>query len=309
MADTRWPSSVPASLSGKGLSMFKTILVPVRGDEGDKASLGTAFAIATLFGSHIDVAHIQNELPPLVPATGQNSAQMISGLQYVSALWECSKDRRRNARQQYRQFCTDAKIQQADDPPGKRAVSAAWIDFEGNGIEQIIRMAHRHDLIVLQTAPGGNDGFSTEESGEVILSRSGPVMLAPPRPPSEIGRTIVIAWKNTPEAAAALAAAMPFLYRADKIFVVSVSNEGEVSDPSVDGIVRRLRWHGLEAVADPIEAARSSPAMCLMEHVEVLGADLLVMGAYGRNRMREFIFGSFTKQVLSGATLPVFLTH
>jgi len=289
--------------------MFKTVLVPIKGDASDGASLGTALAVATLFDAHIDVAHIQNELPVLVPVTGQNSAQMISGLQYVSALWECTRDRRNSARQQYGQFCTEAKIRETDDPAAKRAVSAAWIDHEGNEIDHIVRMAHRHDLIVLHAAPGESDGFSTEEAGEVILSRSGPVMLAPRRPPTRIARTIVVAWKNTPEAAAAVAAAMPLLYRAERIFVVSVTSEDQMSDPSVDGIVVRLRWHGLDAVADPIEARHSLPAIRLMEHAGSLGADLLVMGAYGRNRMHEFIFGSFTKQVLSGASLPVFLTH
>ncbi len=289
--------------------MFKTILVPVRGDGGDKASLGTALAVATLFGGHIDAAHVRSELPLLIPAAGPNSAQMISGLQYVSALREHGKDRRHHARRLYRQFCAEAGVQQSGAPPAKKSVSAAWTDRKGNGIEQIIGLAHRHDLIVLRAAPGGNDGFFPEEAGEIILSRGGPVMLAPPRPPSEIARTIAIAWKKTPEAASALGAAMPLFYRADEIHVISVADDEHALDPSVDDVVVRLRWHGLNAIADPIKSERSSPAACLMEHVESRGADLLVMGAYGRNRMHELIFGSFTKRVLSGASLPVFLTH
>jgi nucleotide-binding universal stress UspA family protein len=290
--------------------MFKSILVPVRGDGGDRPSLGTALALATLFGGHIDVAHIRSVVPSLVPATGANSAQLISGLQYVSALRECDKDRRDHARRQFRQFCAAAKIREAGGhPPAKGSVSVTWSDHEGNEVDQIIRMAHRHDLIVLRAATEGLDGFSPEEAGEIILSRGGPVMLAPPRPPSEIGHTIAIAWKNTPEAVSALGSAMPFLYRADKIFVVSVADADHPADPSVDDVVVRLRWHGLNAVADPITAKQSSPTACLMDRVEALGADLMVMGAYGRSRMRELIFGSFTKQVLSGAALPIFLSH
>jgi nucleotide-binding universal stress UspA family protein len=289
--------------------MFKTILVPIRGDEGDKASLGTALVVATLFGSHIDVAYIRNELPLLVPAAGPNSAQMISGLKYVAALRESNKDRQHHARRQYRQFCTSAKIQEMAAPHKTKAVSAAWIDQEGDEVGQIIRMAQRYDLVVLHAALGGNGGFSPGEAGEIILSRGGPVMLAAPRPPSEIASTIAIAWKNTPEAASALGAAMPLLYQANKIFVISVADEDHASDSTVDDVVVRLCWHGLDAIADPISSKQSLPAACLMEQVEALGANLLVMGAYGRNRMRELIFGSFTKQVLCGASVPVFLTH
>lgn len=289
--------------------MFKTILVPVRGDGGDKASLDTAFAVATLFGSHIEVAHIKNQLPPLVSATGSSSAQMISGLRYVSALRKSCQDRRSHARRQYRQFRSRTKIPEAAVPQKKVSVSAAWTDHDGNEIERIIGMAHGHDIIVLHASLAGKDGFSPEEAGEIILSRSGPVMLAPSGPVSAIAQTIAIAWKNTPEAAAALGAAMPLLYRADKIHVMSVADDENAPDPSLDDVIERLRWHGLNAVADPIKSGRSSPATSLMEHVESRGADLLVMGAYGRNRMRELIFGSFTKRVLSGASLPVFLTH
>jgi nucleotide-binding universal stress UspA family protein len=289
--------------------MFKTILVPIRGDEGDKSSLGTALLVATLFGSHIDVAHIRNELPVLLPAAGPNSAQMISGLEYVAALREGNKDRRHHARRQYRQFCTGAKIQEIAVPNKTKSVSAAWIDQEGDEVGQIIRMAQRYDLVVLHTTLGGSAGFSPGEAGEIILSCGGPVMLAAPRPPSEIARTIAIAWKNTPEAASALGDAMPLLYQANKIFVISVADDDHASDTTVDDVVVRLRWHGLDAIADPIVSKQSLPAASLMERVESLGADLLVMGAYGRNRMRELIFGSFTKQVLCGASVPVFLTH
>jgi nucleotide-binding universal stress UspA family protein len=289
--------------------MFKAILVPIRGDGGDKASLGTALAVATLFGSHIDVVHIQSTLPLVVPAAGPTSAQMISGLQYVSALRECDRNRRHRARRQYKQFCANAKIPQMTGPHNKKTVSASWADREGDETDQIIRMADRHDLIVLRAVPGGEGGFSPEEAGEIILCCGGPVMLAPSRPSPNIARKIAIAWKNTPEAAGALTAAMPLLYRADQIFVIGVCDDEQSRDPSVDNVVARLHWHGLNAVAEHVACNQSSPATPLMDHVGSLGADLLVMGAYGRNRMREYIFGSFTKQVLSGASLPVFLSH
>jgi nucleotide-binding universal stress UspA family protein len=40
-----------------------------------------------------------------------------------------------------------------------------------------------------------------------------------------------------------------------------------------------------------------------------LQAGLLVMGAYGHSRAREFIFGGFTRTVLHDAPLPVLLSH
>lgn len=289
--------------------MFKTILVPLRGDDGDKPSLGTALAVASLFGGHIEVAHMQSRPRMLATAIGANPAQIVSGLPSASALREYDEDSSRRARQQYEKFCSAAKIRQTGTPHTRKAVSAAWVDQDGDTVEQVVRLGRRCDVVVLHAGLPGNGGFAPKEAGEIILSRGGPVILAPSRPPAKIARKIAIAWKDTPEISATLSAAMPLLYQAAKIFVVSVSEQDAPADPSVDDIVQRLRWHDLDAAADRIKTRGSSPAVSLIKHVEKLGADLLVMGAYGRNRMHEFVFGSFTNQVLLGASVPVFLSH
>lgn len=298
------------AMTAKGTLMFKTILVPVRGDDGDKASLGTALSFATLFGGHIEVAHTRCS-PPVVAASGggKNTTEVISELQYASSLRDWDRHSGQRARRQFRKFCTDAKIARADTPGRKRGVSASWISGEGDEIEWIVRLGRGSDVVVLHAAQPDEGGFSPEETGEIILSRGGPVILAPSQPPTRIARTIAIAWKGTAEATATLSAAMPLLYQAEKIFVVSVSEKGAAIDPSVDDVVRRLRRHDLNVVPDRIAADRRSAAAGLKEHVDDLKADLLVMGAYGHNRMRQFIFGSFTKEVLLGASIPVFLSH
>lgn len=290
--------------------MFKTILVPVRGDGGDKASLDTAFAVATLFGSHIEVAHIKDQL--LVSATGSVQVRPKSSPDcgYVSALRKSCQGRWSHVRWQYRQFRSRTKIPEAAVPQKKLSISAAWTDHDGNEIERIIGIAHGHDIIVLHAALTGKDGFSPEEAGEIILSRSGPVMLAL--------RSAVRNRSNNRHCMEKHAGsrcgprrrnAAPLSRRQNPCDVRRRRRECTRSISRRCDVIERLRWHGLNAVADPIKSGRSSPATSLMEHVESRGADLLVMGAYGRNRMRELIFGSFTKCVLSGASLPVFLSH
>jgi nucleotide-binding universal stress UspA family protein len=76
-----------------------------------------------------------------------------------------------------------------------------------------------------------------------------------------------------------------------------------------ESIVQQLRWHGLNAYGHfVIPAGRTTPN-AILETAHGFNADLLVMGGYGHSRLREFIFGGFTKRILDGVDLPVLVFH
>lgn len=287
--------------------MFRSILVPIRGDGGDQTSLGTALAVAKLFGSHIEARHFCPQ--ELTIPLSYNAGQIASGLQMAAAFQKQSEQAARRARHEYERFCTKANINQTNTPSGRSLVSAEWLESVGDEVDQIIGLARRHDLLVLRTDPEGRTGFSPEAAGKIIIHRGDPVILAARRSPPAIGQTVVIAWKDTPEAEHALVAALPLLYKAKKTFVISVAEDKGEKDLSADRVVNRLRWHGLKADVNHIVAKAGAPAASLIERVNALHADLLVMGAYGRSRMRELMLGSFTKRVLSGTRVPVLVCH
>jgi nucleotide-binding universal stress UspA family protein len=125
-----------------------------------------------------------------------------------------------------------------------------------------------------------------------------------------IGENIAIAWKETPESARALQAAMPFLQRAGRVHVLSWSEEGA---PRFGGkgldLQGYLRVHGVEAVFHHGGPAPDELGEILLSRVFDLGADLLVMGCYGHGRAREWILGGVSRTLLSSMTLPVLMAH
>jgi nucleotide-binding universal stress UspA family protein len=119
-------------------------------------------------------------------------------------------------------------------------------------------------------------------------------------------KRVAIAWKPTREAARATASALPFLARATEVVVLTVEEEAAADE--ADRLVRNFAWHGLAARAERLPPGPEGAAATLLAAAQQR-ADLLVMGGYGHGRLREWVFGGFTEQVLTDAPLPVLIAH
>jgi nucleotide-binding universal stress UspA family protein len=125
-----------------------------------------------------------------------------------------------------------------------------------------------------------------------------------------VGDTIAIAWKETPEAARAVAAAVPLLRRAAKVHVLTWGDEGGATigghQLDLDGY---LKLHGVTPTWHRGGPEPGNIAELLLSRVSDLGADLLVMGCYGHGRAREWVLGGASRTVLQSMTLPVLMAH
>jgi nucleotide-binding universal stress UspA family protein len=97
---------------------------------------------------------------------------------------------------------------------------------------------------------------------------------------------------------------------AEQVRVVTVTNEKTLdSRRSGAAVSKYLAAHGLTASLDVVDAADRSIGEVLESYALSLDADLLVMGAYGHSRVRDFILGGATKSMLARPPLPVLLSH
>lgn len=147
---------------------------------------------------------------------------------------------------------------------------------------------------------------------DAVLAESGRPALVLPHVgwTGAIGRTVVIAWKEAPEAARAVAAAMPFLQRARKVHVVAWGNRDEPAVGGVQlGLEGYLRVHGVDASWHHGGPEPAAIGELLLSRAFDLEADLLVMGLYGHSRAREWILGGASRTILQSMTLPVLMSH
>lgn len=146
------------------------------------------------------------------------------------------------------------------------------------------------------------------EKGRLITHTGRPVLLTPERQKSGEIRTVVIAWKDTPEAARAISTAMPVIARSNRVLVITAEERAEEMS-HLENVVKQLNWHGLSAEGHKVSLGDRSGSHAVLAAASAADADLLVMGGYGRSRLTEFILGGFTQTVLQEGSLPVLMVH
>jgi nucleotide-binding universal stress UspA family protein len=182
-------------------------------------------------------------------------------------------------------------------------------------LETAGRLVEQARLTSLSIVPVRGDHGDDRELAERLIFGSGrPVLIAPSgRRKVEHAKLdrIAIAWDGGKQAARAIADAMPILQRAAavRIFTVEKDKTFESFRTGVD-LAKHLGRYGLNAEIDSIEKApQQTIGDAFKSYVAKHGIDLLVMGAYGHSRTREFVLGGATRGVLTDPPCWTLLSH
>jgi nucleotide-binding universal stress UspA family protein len=287
--------------------MIKTILVPATGNQTDEAVFTSALAAARVFNSHLDFLHVRIDAAAMAAAmaTDGSGAAMVGGL--VERIDEEATRREDTARQRFERFCEREQLAIEDTPAGQQSPTAQWLRQTGDEAYWVREYGRAADLLVIGH-PADDQGVSIDTIEAALVGTGRPVLIVPDNPLASLPETIVIAWKAAPEAARAVTAAMPLLSRSKQILIVTVAEEPGLSDEEGARLMTALGWHGLNVSTRHLRPERLGAADTLLAAAAEEGA-LVVMGAYGHSRLREWVFGGFTEHVLRRAAVPVLMMH
>lgn len=193
-----------------------------------------------------------------------------------------------------------------------RAAGAAFdsLVVEGDmdtAFESVTRLARYHDLTIVEQA--GPDRPALALLVETILFGSGrPLLIAPyiQRDPFSM-RSVIVGWNESASSARALAAATPMLEKAGSIEVVTVDG-GDADRDGAQRVAAVLSGRGLSAHAKNLTSA-GGVGDTILSHAADIGADMVVMGGYGHSRLRQFILGGATRDMLATMTVPTLMAH
>ncbi len=273
--------------------MIREIVVHLTGSSEDAIRLAYADGMARLFTAHLTGLQV-HVLPEILSLTDPSGSAFLRELIVQSDKEAEAVTARLN--EQLSALGPHAELRRLDLFPGQ--------------IGNMLAAESRTADLFIGTRPYGDPAKSAHIE-EAVLFRSGRAcVFLPPQIGSEAKfGTVLVGWKNTREAARAVAEAVPLLQQADNVIVVLVEEAGyRHGDTSATDIGRYLSRHGINAEIRVITDS-PVPGAALLREASASGANLLVMGAYGHSRLQELVLGGATRDVLANATIPVLMAH
>ncbi len=198
----------------------------------------------------------------------------------------------------------------------RTGVSGRWVDCNEYASEAMPAYARCADLVVAgQDDPNDPESFIADHFPETLVMAAGrPVLFIPyvgvfPT----LGENVVVAWNGSREATRAVHDALPFLQRAKKTTIVTLNGpKDEPRGSPIPGadIALVLARHSVKAEVAELDGIDDVPlGDMLLSRVSQLGADLVVMGAYGHSQWQELVMGGATRAMLQSMTVPVLMSH
>lgn len=187
---------------------------------------------------------------------------------------------------------------------------AAQVGGTGNLVTERARFV---DLVVVPRPAADAQNRDADIIIEAALFDGGvPVLVVPQSGlPANWGDSVIVAWNQSREAMRAIRGAMPLLQAAKSVSITIIDpprHGPERSDPGGQ-LSQMLARHGVHAEVAVLAKTLPRVSDVLKRHARDRGATLIVMGAYGHSRLREYVLGGATRAMIDGTEVPVFLTH
>lgn len=166
-----------------------------------------------------------------------------------------------------------------------------------------------HDVSVLDS---GAETLAESRYGieEALFNSGRPVIVVPKTGGNPQPRRISIAWDGSARSARAVADSLPLLAAAQKVTVVVVTGEKDLSgNTSGEELVGYLARHGIVADIAKLPAEKGDVAATLRTHITGSSAEMLVMGAFVHSWFRQTILGGVTRSLLEDAPVPLFMAY
>lgn len=281
---------------------YKTILVQVDQSKACAARIEYAATIATDHAAHLTGFHLS---PAPIDTTPYLVGEGYSGRLEVPIKEEVER------REQEAEALRESFEQSA-----RRAGASEleWRSVEGDPVSITALHARYGDLLILgQHSDESDPALDIDFPASVAIKAGRPVLVVPYiSGVTSTPKHIMVAWNASREATRAVADALPFLQKAERVEIV-VANPDQL--PVLDGqetgaaLALYLARHGVNVETAQTAARDIDVGNILLSRAADFGTDMLVMGAYGHSPLREKVLGGVTRELLKHMTLPVLMAH
>ncbi len=280
---------------------IKRILLPINGHDDIRPIGQLAFDIAHKIGAHVEVLHPYTPYYDVITSVGESGSPGR-----ITRDIEDAKQRFERENMKSKQLFAELTEIHPD-------VTANFVELAGKTSDIVTVRAFSSDLIVLGSAATLNSPFWRDVYDGALFYSGRPVLIAPANlQPADVVQNfaseLLVAWGGTAESARAMAAAEPFFAAANRVRVVTVSDDDRKIDAAKQ-MTEYARLHGANASVNVVEPDAKGIARTLLDEAGATPGTLLVMGAYSHARWRERVFGGVTEHALHHAHVPILMAH
>jgi nucleotide-binding universal stress UspA family protein len=289
-------NSAMVAVCGDLRMTIATIMVSLSLGQSNDARLEIAGQLAELLGAGMVGIAAGQFAPPLYFTDGQYAQDLID---------------RGEAEIRKRLLELETQFRQA---ARNRATFVDWrsaLDFPARFI---LREARCADIIVDGgNSPAISDAFALASPKDLVMQTGRPLLVVPDAANWLDLRSVLVAWKDTPEARRAVSDAVPLLQKAKSVTVAEILEQGggrADAEQGVNDVVAWLSRHGVSASGRVSENNESQDATVQLDEIAgEVGAGLIVAGAYGHSRFRELILGGMTQHLIAQNVRCALLSH
>jgi len=276
--------------------MIKSVLAVSEGGPDAAMSFRLAARVAASFDGTVDALHL-----PVGPAGGMVGGLAMSGEAMpllIDVDDERLEERGKESERAYKEIVAPIK-------------GATYTAAKTATLDTLVAMGRCSDIVVLGRPGADPENVAPATVEAAIYECARAVMIAPPTAATGAFGSVIVAWNGSFQAARAVEYALPFLKSAPKITILVAGSKPD--DVGASYLARNLGRHGITPTIDAIDpgiVSGRARGRALLDYTHGKGADLLVMGAYGRGQVLSFLgLGGATGKVISSCRVPLLMAH
>ena len=285
---------------------MKVIMVPVADRPECRVALDQAFRLAARLSANIVGYHLRPHRGDRHTSAGERLSLVLEEAELPDLSDRDIELNRANAQKLFRAMAEEYGIAMASKPRVADHPLAFWNEMVGTPERLFGIIGPTSDCIVVSRPRRKASGPARAFMLAALLNSGKPLLILPQHKIHTPGGRILVAWNQSPHAAAALSAALPLLSRAEQVHLVCCGPE-ELPGPNLSHARNYLAHWGVEAQTH--RCPGHDVTREILETYRRNKCDLLVMGAYSRSRLRERILGGVTHELVTEHDLPVFALH
>ena len=272
---------------------YKTIVAIIQTPKDNERLIQAVVPLAARLGSHVIGVHAEALPMPMTTGMGFPDAE------YMATASEVNRKRAAELESHFSARLADA------------AIASEWRAVESFSGDSAVaaRAAARTADLVLASEADPHETMNGADLDALLYDTGRPLLLVPiAGMKQDAFRKVLVAWNGTREAARAAFDALPFLMEAEESTVLTVDASDDL-ERSASRLAAALSRHGAHVAVSGLASHGRPVADVIAAQVDLSAADLLVMGAYGHSRLREFLFGGVTRSVLQSMPVATFMSR